>query len=291
MLIVLDKDGTLLDTERTWENVAGLMVADLAAADSSRYARLCCELGLDPDTQKLRPEGLLRTGTFSQIEQRLPGLGTAAKAWFRTLDAERVNFVPAIALKPFLTRLRAGGHRLALLTNDGRTTTEAFLRQQDVHDLLDLVVCADDGFPPKPSADALVHIARRLGVQTDACAMVGDSIQDVTCGNLAAAGLVIGLAPEGPLASSLRSSGAHIVIPDIASLPDALASACNNSPEVVAASPSQRDPSPHAHQAQRYVPPAPLSPVQQTSRAPPPAPPRPPLPLAARETPATLRAL
>jgi hypothetical protein len=137
----------------------------------------------------------------------------------------------------------------------------------------------------------LVHIARRIGVQTDACAMVGDSIQDVTCGHLAAAGLVIGLAPEGPLATSLRSSGAHIVIPNIASLPDALASASHHPAEVVAASPGQRDPNPHVHQAQRYVPPASLGPMLQTSRAPPPAPPRPSLPLAAREPPATLRAL
>jgi phosphoglycolate phosphatase-like HAD superfamily hydrolase len=49
------------------------------------------------------------------------------------------------------------------------------------------VITALDACSPKPSPEALVECARRLGVKTSECVFVGDSVVDVKAGKNAGA--------------------------------------------------------------------------------------------------------
>jgi phosphoglycolate phosphatase len=221
MLLVLDKDGTLLDMDQTWNNLAGLLVADLAAGKTAAYRdELCAALGYDPQSGLLHPDAFFRSARRSEI-RKLARFGVDVEAWFMQLNVDRVPYASAAPLPMLFARLRRDGHRLAVLTNDSRGATMAFLRQQDLMQYCERVVCADEGFPPKPSPLGFMHIAEELGFVPRDCAMVGDSMADIACGVSAAAGLVICVAPDRE-AAKLRSMGAGATIPNIAQLPDLL---------------------------------------------------------------------
>jgi phosphoglycolate phosphatase len=223
MLLVLDKDGTLLDMEQTWNDLAGLLVADLSAGKTAAYREeLCLALGYDPHSGLLRADAFFRRARRSEI-RKLTRFGEDLEAWFARLNVDRVPYAAITPLPALFARLRKDGHRLAVLTNDSRGPTMAFLRQQDVLQYCDHVVCAEEGFPPKPSPLGFIHIAEEMGFVPRDCAMVGDSMADIACGVSAAAGLVICIAPDHE-ADNWRSKGAGAVIPSVARLPDILQS-------------------------------------------------------------------
>jgi phosphoglycolate phosphatase len=223
MLLVLDKDGTLLDMEQTWNNLAGLLVADLAAGKTAAYREeLCLALGYDPNTGLLHSDAFFRRARRSEI-RKLARFGQDLEGWFAQLNVDRVPYAAVAPLHALFARLRRDGHRLAVLTNDSRGATMAFLRQQDVLQYFDRIVCAEEGFPPKPSPLGFIHIAEELGYVPRDCAMVGDSMADIACGVSAAAGLVICVGPEHE-AGKLRSMGAGAVVSSVAQLPDLLLS-------------------------------------------------------------------
>lgn len=223
MLLVLDKDGTLLDMEQTWNNLAGLLVADLAAGKAAAYREeLCSAIGYDPQSGLLHADAFFRRARRSEI-RKLARFGEDLEGWFARLNVDRVPYAPAAPLVALFARLRRDGHRLAVLTNDGRPATMAFLRQQNILQYCDRVVCAEEGFPPKPSPLGFMHIAEELGFVPRDCAMVGDSMADVACGVSAAAGFVICVAPDHE-ADKLRSMGAGAVVRSVAQLPDLLLS-------------------------------------------------------------------
>ncbi len=53
------------------------------------------------------------------------------------------------------------------------------------------MVCADDGFPVKPSPDMVLHLCRTLGIAPARTAVVGDSAADLRMGRTAGAAQVI----------------------------------------------------------------------------------------------------
>lgn len=223
MLLVLDKDGTLLDMEQTWNNLAGLLVADLAAGKTAAYREeLCSALGYDRNTGLLHSDAFFRRARRSEI-RKLASFGEELEAWFGRLNVDRVPYASATPLPALFARLRQDGHQLAVLTNDSRGATMAFLRQHGVLQYCDRVVCAEEGFPPKPSPLGFMHIAEELGFGPRDCAMVGDSMADIASGVSAAAGLVICVAPDHE-GAKLRSMGAGAIIQSVAQLPDLLLS-------------------------------------------------------------------
>jgi phosphoglycolate phosphatase len=223
MLLVLDKDGTLLDMEQTWNNLAGLLVADVAEGKTAAYRdELCLALGYDPESGLLHPDAFFRRARRSEI-RKLARFGADLEAWFAQLNVDRVPYASAAPLPTLFARLRRDGHRLAVLTNDSRGATMAFLRQQDLLQYCDRVVCAEEGFPPKPSPLGFMHIAQELGFLPRDCAMVGDSMADIACGVSAAAGSVICVGPDHE-ADKLRSMGAGAVISNVERLPELLSS-------------------------------------------------------------------
>ncbi len=89
--------------------------------------------------------------------------------------------------------LRDRGVRVAVATSDDRGPTEATLAALRVLDLVDVLVCADDGLAVKPAPDAILHACRAVGVEPPAAAMVGDAPADLEMARAAGVGLVVGV--------------------------------------------------------------------------------------------------
>lgn len=105
-----------------------------------------------------------------------------------------------------------------MATSDDRAPTEATLAGLGVAELVDAVVCADDGLPVKPAPDMVLHVCRTLGVPPSRAAMIGDAPADLIMGRAAGVGLRVGvLSGVGsrrdlePLANAIPPSIANLL--------------------------------------------------------------------------------
>ena len=203
-LVVFDKDGTLIDFQAMWAGWVRELVAGLERETGQPFAeRLHEVLGVDRGSGLVRAHGLLAATPMARIREvveavvadRLGGTDRAAAAigavWAPPDPVALAH--PIGDLRHLLEGLRERGRRIAIATSDDRGPTERTLDALGVADLVEALVCADDGILPKPAPDAIRHLCERLGVAPARTAMVGDSVADLAMGRAAGAGLVVGV--------------------------------------------------------------------------------------------------
>jgi phosphoglycolate phosphatase len=85
--------------------------------------------------------------------------------------------------------LQAKGVRIGVITTDRRTETEETMQIMGIAQLVDHIVCGDDGLPWKPAPDTLLATCRQLAVPPARAAVVGDTVADLIMARRAGAGL------------------------------------------------------------------------------------------------------
>ncbi|MCI0344846.1 MAG: HAD-IA family hydrolase, partial [Chloroflexi bacterium] len=207
-LIVFDKDGTLIDFHGMWGEWAIQLGRDLERETGRPIAGTLLErYGVDVRTKRTLAHGLLaatpmpriREATVSIVEAA--GVGSAeadravAASWRAPDPVELAQ--PLADLPALLAGLRAGGprggRRIAIATTDDRTPTLRTVAALGLGALIDASVCADDGIPPKPGPDMVLHLCAQLGVGPGVTAVVGDAPSDLRMGRSAGAALVVGV--------------------------------------------------------------------------------------------------
>ena len=119
---------------------------------------------------------------------------------------------------PYLKRLRGGGFRLGVATNDAEAPARAHLERAGTVHLFDFIAGYDSGFGAKPGAGQLIGFANAMGLAPQDCVMVGDSRHDLGAGRragFATVGVLTGMAKAKELQDL-----ADVVLPDIGHLPD-----------------------------------------------------------------------
>ena len=227
-LVVFDKDGTLIDFHAMW---AGWMVglADRLEAAARRPLRgpLFEELGFDPLTGQADPHGPLAAMPMNVLRRRTIDLvvaeGLTSRAAASAVDGAWQPPDPVALARPLtdlprlLGALRAQGRRLAVATSDERAPTERTLAALQIADLLDALVCADDGVPAKPAPDMVFHACGRLGIAAARTAVVGDAPVDLRMGRAAGVGRCIGVL-SGTGSRSQLAPDADLILPSVAAL-------------------------------------------------------------------------
>jgi len=84
-----------------------------------------------------------------------------------------------------VAELRAGGVRLAVVTNKVGSVARALLSQLGMKDTFDAIVGDGDGHARKPSSEAAVALMARFGVSPARTLMVGDGLPDLAMGRAA----------------------------------------------------------------------------------------------------------
>lgn len=227
-LIIFDKDGTLIDFDSMWAPWIIDLASRLEAATQTELrASLYNAFGFDPEANHVLPEGklaitpmallygltievLTQTGlTVSQAEDAV------AQAWFIPDPVALAQ--PVTHLPTLFSALRALGLKIAIATTDDRTPTLTTLQGFGVTDLVDTLVCADDGIPVKPAPDMILTICQRLNVEPGQTIMVGDALADLQMGRAAGTGLVVGVLTGVSPAATL-SPQADVILNSIAGL-------------------------------------------------------------------------
>ncbi len=109
-----------------------------------------------------------------------------------------------------LTKLRAKGMALAIVTNKPRSMTEAIVKEKGLAGYVDLVVAAGDAPTVKPKPEMLWLACEKLGVNRNEAVMVGDSANDALAAKHA--GLPVYLVTTGyngtePIAAWAKKNG------------------------------------------------------------------------------------
>jgi phosphoglycolate phosphatase len=201
-------------------------------AATSEYVRgpVFAMLGYDPVAREARPGGGLISTPMARLHDMtvvaLIDAGVApadaqaavAGAWHAPDPASLAH--PLTDLRGLLWRLRAGGRRIAIATSDDRQPSERTIEALGLGDLVDAMVCADDGVANKPAPDPVLHVCRALGVDPARSAVVGDSPADMAMGRSAGAGLVVGV--RTGVGSDADLAAADVIVDSVADLEAAL---------------------------------------------------------------------
>ena len=185
-------------------------------------------IGFDPTTGRVAPGGPLAIETMAGIEETVarvlrrwcPSIAAArratAAAWFVPDPAELA--VPLSDLGAIFARLRADDRRIAVVTTDDRGPTDATLRALGLRDLVEALVCGDDGFDVKPAPDAVIAVCHAFRTEPSRVAVLGDTPSDMAMARTAGAGRVIGV--RSGVGSQGDLADADVIIDSVATLLD-----------------------------------------------------------------------
>lgn len=226
--ILFDKDGTLIDFDRTWYPVMARLAAEAAPDDPARAAHLLQIGGYDAATRRFRAGSVIAAGTIDEtVDLWYPMLsGSPRQAMIdrfnhacATEGAARAVAIPG--LEAAMRALLAAGLELGVATNDGHASAVATLDRLGCLDRFSLVLGYDSVARPKPAPDQLYRFAAHVGVAATEVAMIGDNVHDLQMARAGGAGLAIGVL-SGTGSHADLAPLADLVIGSVADLPRAL---------------------------------------------------------------------
>src|SRR3954469_15223130 len=142
--ILFDKDGTLVDFQRTWGPATHTVLTKLSNGDIAAFERLAAVSLYDPRARRLLPGSpVVIETTYGYGKLWAQALGIPVTPEFinridqlyyqETLD----HLTPMGDVKSLLEGFRVRGYRLGLMTNDADANTRAQLRQLGIDTLLE----------------------------------------------------------------------------------------------------------------------------------------------------------
>lgn len=200
--ILFDKDGTLIDFNRTWLTVFQRAAEYLHTrfGESADPNALLKSGGYIAESKTWQPDSLLVGGCNQEIialwtdmiGQPIEGdaLQSLEAIFTRPADA----FVPVVDdLNSLLIELRELGIKLGVATMDNEANAHHLLGAMGVDALFDFVCGADSGYGIKPQAGMVEAFCRHCELQNNQVMMVGDSPNDMNMGKNAGVALTVGV--------------------------------------------------------------------------------------------------
>lgn len=203
-LVALDKDGTLIDFELMWGQVAVTWVEHLAPdpADGALRQELYRSIGYNPQQKRTDPQSPMAMATTDELRTIAADvLYRFGVSWPDAEDRAQLAFQagaelplsslvrPAGDVVGLVKGLKRAGVRVAVVTTDDRGATVETLCLLGIAQWVDYLVCGDDGLPSKPAPDMLLATCKQLGTEMSRTAVVGDTMADLLMAQRAPAGL------------------------------------------------------------------------------------------------------
>jgi phosphoglycolate phosphatase len=218
--VLFDKDGTLLDFQRTWAPWALNVVDYLAQGDAGAVKDLDLAWGLDRERQLISPGSIVVAGTVQQVAAAVQAYCTdmtvAQMVDYLNVTGAKATPAPILPLEEFLNELHDLGLRTGIATNDSEATARAQFRALKIEDCFDFIAGYDSGYGGKPAPGMCLAFAERTALSAGDVVMVGDSAHDMQAGR--AAGMQTVAVLTGMTERAELAPLADIVIDDIGGL-------------------------------------------------------------------------
>ncbi|PRD41638.1 HAD family hydrolase [Phyllobacterium phragmitis] len=228
--ILFDKDGTLVDFNRTWFGISKELARRSAGGDEAKARALLEEGGYDWEAKRFRANSVIAAGTVEDVVDLWhPDASEADRAaLIREYNdycvSEGARAAVAIdGLQGALEALRREGYLLGIATNDSEAGARATAEALGLTNLFHTFIGYDTALRPKPHPDPVHHFARATGLEAWNIAMVGDNPHDMETARAADAGYAIGVL-SGNSSREVLEPLADAVLPSVADLPAFLAS-------------------------------------------------------------------
>lgn len=204
--ILFDLDGTLVETDdRAVETLARRLWPVrrlLPKQDPTRAARRVLMASEAPATHilKLLDRFGLDDDLFSLADRlrRMRGLHSSPR------------FHPIDGVGEMLRDL-SRRYYLGIVTTRSHRETQAFLAQQELTELIQVITGRDDTWRIKPHPSPIRHTAEKLGVPVERCLLVGDTTSDILAARAAgarSAGVLCGFGEQ----DQLERAGADLIL-------------------------------------------------------------------------------
>lgn len=218
--ILFDKDGVLIDFDRTWGEWGRRFIDDLADGDDELRQHLADALVYDNEASIFLPTSPIIAGTsdtwFKLIAPELPDRTQEELVSFAIAALKQTTVVALVDLDSVLRELRGLGLPLGIATNDHEESARRQMTGLGVVDHFEKIMGFDSGYGAKPEPGMQLAFAKHLGISPGRIAMVGDSTHDLFAG--AAAGMVCVGVLSGPAKKVDLAPHAEVVLPDIGHL-------------------------------------------------------------------------
>lgn len=192
--ILFDKDGVLVDFQRTYAPSTLSVIEALADGDGEVVIRLAKAVDFDAEAVSFGTGSVVIAGTAADIARawhpHLPQLSQDELIdQVETLydDITLRHVTPFDEVDAALTALTGRGLKLGLATNDTEESAHRHLAAIGQKDRFDFISGYDSGHGSKPAPGMILAFARQVGVDPAQIVMVGDSLHDMHAGRSAGA--------------------------------------------------------------------------------------------------------
>jgi beta-phosphoglucomutase len=180
--VLFDMDGVLIDA-REWHYDALNQALELFGLTISRESHLKRFDGLS--TKKKLSMLTMDQGLPVELHDVIEAVKQD-----RTLRIAAQKCFPNVAHQVLITRLKASGIKVGLVTNSIRKTTEFMLEYAGLLKFMDVIVTNEEVVEGKPSPEGYLLAMRTLGVEPKNCVVVEDGDYGVLAAKNAGARVV-----------------------------------------------------------------------------------------------------
>lgn len=222
--VLFDKDGTLVDFDKTWAQTNRKAAMLAANGDPGLADRLLIECGMDPATGVTRADSMFAAANAREIAAHMISHGSpfAPEELGRILDQAFVEGAetpwPICDLEQLMLALAELRLPVGIASSDGEASIRRTVDVLGLSSHVSFIAGYDSGHGPKPEPGMVHGFATHLGIRPDQIAMVGDNRHDLEMARAAGAGAAVGVLSGTGTRQSL-SELADILIASVADLP------------------------------------------------------------------------
>lgn len=233
--ILFDKDGTIVDFQKTWFAIGDKLALEATGGDRERADRLMSAAGYDFQTKGFRPDSVFAAGTNADVVAlwypHLPDV--MRKELITHFDsvtavAGAAKAIPIPGAVEALTALHETGYKLGMATNDSTAGASQTLLMFGVLPLFSAAYGYDAVPNPKPAPDTVEAFCKLTAMEASEVIMVGDNKHDLDMARRAGAGLAVGVLSGTGTRETLAD--ADVILDSVADLPAFLADAAQSQP-------------------------------------------------------------
>lgn len=196
--ILFDKDGTLIEFDKSWEKI-GIRLVDKLLDTFPVHDKEVAHRQLGILDDKIVPDSVMGSGSLGEMIKSFDDVtGQDTSEWTRNTSQELVDsrepenhWIDCVY--DTIVALRQDGYKIGIVTSDTNKGVTQFLEATQSKDLFDLVISTETHAEEKPSPKVLDPLFEAYDVKPEQVVIVGDTANDMKTAINAHLGLSIGV--------------------------------------------------------------------------------------------------